>query len=75
MENTSEKPSETLKTRPHTTLTTAELLANVAKFRQSTGQLSSQSVVKSNLKSSLSTGNIAKKKVVFRDEKDGMFSY
>ena len=28
-------------------------------------------IVKSNLKSSLSTGNIMKKRVVFRDEKDG----
>ncbi|KAK3932834.1 Zinc finger protein DZIP1L [Frankliniella fusca] len=71
MENTSVKPNVSTGSRPHTSLTTAELLANVAKFRQSTGQMSStQSIVKSNLKSSFSTGNI-KKKVVFRDEKDG----
>lgn len=70
-EKPSENPNEVLKPRPHTTLTTAELLANVAKFRESTGQLTSQLGVKSNLKSSHSTGNISKKKVVFRDEKDG----
>lgn len=71
MENTSVKPNTSTISRPHTSLTTAELLANVAKFRQSTSQMNTtQSVVKSNLKSSLSTGNI-KKKVVFRDEKDG----
>ncbi|KAJ1528392.1 hypothetical protein ONE63_006807 [Megalurothrips usitatus] len=74
MENTNEKPPAPLLKRSHTGLTTAELLANVAKFRQSTGQLNaSQSIVKSNLKSSLSTGNIMKKKVVFRDEKDGKY--
>lgn len=72
MENTSSKPGTLLQTKPHTTRTTAELIASVAKLRQNTGQVNAtQTIVKSNLKSSLSTGNIMKKKVVFRDEKDG----
>lgn len=72
-ENVSGGVTEHQKPNKHTTMTTAELLANVAKFRQSNGQGSaSHSIVKSNLKSSLSTGNIMKKKVVFQDEKAGM---
>ncbi|XP_052121714.1 uncharacterized protein LOC113208160 isoform X2 [Frankliniella occidentalis] len=72
MENTSVNPNSL---RSHTSLTTAELLANVAKFGQSISQINtSQSIVQSNLKSSLSTGNV-EKKVVFRDEKDELDTF
>jgi len=54
------------------TPSTAELLADMEKLRQQGTLLKSEVVsTKSNLKSSSSTGNIAKKRVVFLDEKDG----